>query len=155
MKTPSIPESLAHLAADQAIERPPDTTPEVPRQRLWNVVSKAVAASSRTGGEHARPRLDVLATWLRQAWVPLRWGCPVPLGRMLASLEHLLGAPREATALHDAPDAPTRPASDLDRCRWLAQAARQTGDADAMALADALDACAARLAERQARRRGG
>ena len=155
MKTPSIPERLAHLAADQAIERPPAATPGMPRQRLWNAVSKAVAASSRTRGEHARPRLDVLATWLRQAWAPLRWGCPVPLGRILAAVEAQLGVAREAPILNDAPNTPTRNATDLDRCRWLAHTARHKGDADAVRLAEALEACDAVLAARRASRGGG
>ena len=150
-----MPESLVHLAADQAIAGPPPPTPEPPRQRLWNVVSKRLAAPGARGLVATLPDWDGVAAWLLQALVPLRWGCPVPLGRILAAVEAQLGVAREAPALNDAPNAPTRPATDLDRCRWLAQTARRKGDADAVRLADALEACAAVLAARRASQGGG
>ena len=155
MKTPPIPESLVHMAADQAVAGPPPATPAPPRQRLWNVVSKRLAASGARGGDGTLPDSAGVTTWLRQALLPLRWGCPVPLGRVLAAVEAHLSVAREAPALHDAPNAPTRPATDLDRCRWLAQTARSKRDTEAVRLADALEACAAVLAARRASRGGG
>lgn len=155
MKTPPIPEILVHMAAQQAVERPPTTTPEVPRRRLWNVVSKRLATSGARGSEGTVPDVDGVAAWLRHALVPLRWGCPVPLGWILAAVEAQRGVTREAQALHDAPNGPTRHATDLDRCRWLAQMARHKGDANAVLLADALEACAAVLAVRRGSRGGG
>ena len=155
MKTHPIPESLVHMAADQAVAGPPPATPAPPRRRLWNVVSKRLAASGARGGEGTLPDSAGVTAWLGQALLPLRWGCPVPLGRVLAAVEAHLGVAREAPALNDAPNAPTRPATDLDRCRGLAQTARHRGDADAVRLADALEACAAVLAARRASRVGG
>lgn len=155
MKTPPIPESLVHLAADQSIGGPPPAAPKPPRRRLWNVVSKRLAASGARGGEGTLPDSADVTTWLRQALLPLRWGCPVPLGRVLAAVEAQLGVAREAPALNDAPNSPTRHATERDRCRLLARMARHKGDADAVRLADALEACAAVLAARRASRGGG
>ena len=155
MKTHPIPESLVHMAADQAVAGPPPATPAPPRRRLWNVVSKRLAAPGARGVVATLPDWDGVAAWLLQALVPLRWGCPVPLGRILAAVEAQLGVAREAPALNDAPNAPTRHATERDRCRLLSRMARHKGDADAVRLADALEACAAVLAARRASRGGG